>query len=75
MTKKRAKQKSVPGEKASSAGKGIMSGMRLGMKRVVGAAGTQGKTKPKSKAGRALDIALWVLVLGLLIFLLLKRFS
>lgn len=71
MTKKRAKQK--PSEKKGG-GKGVMGGFRSGMKSLVGQ-GPKSPQKRRSKASRVLDIVLWVAVLGLLIFLLVRHFG
>jgi hypothetical protein len=69
MSKKRATRKS--GDEAKNSG-GLMSGMRHGMKKVVGADGKPSEAKAKRKLSW-LDIVLWSLVVALAVYLLVKR--
>ena len=70
MTKKRAKQKPAPEKKR---GGGLMSGMRGSMKRLAGTGGPSAKKAKRSSTSRAINIALWALVLALLVYLLVQR--
>ncbi|MDY0058621.1 MAG: hypothetical protein RBU45_02335 [Myxococcota bacterium] len=65
MTKKRAKRQT-----GSSGGGGLMTGMRTGMKNLAGTGGAKPKGSPKS---RVLEMVLWAIVIGLLIYLLANR--
>lgn len=69
---------SSEGKKSKSGGGGLMMGMRGGMKRVVrGNKGGDGKKGGDDKAVkpwmRALDIALWIAVAALVVYLLARK--
>lgn len=64
MTKKHTRGKGTSGKPG-----GLLSGMRGGMKRMT----SGGPSKPRGPWARALDIALWLAVIAMALYWLLRR--